>query len=74
MKPGDTLGIDIEGPTSRLLGLRVSSYLNSADDPVSVETRTGVLPDGTTFAGKSTLNAPAKDIAITIENTGHRRN
>ncbi len=74
LKAGDTLSVSIEAPTSRLLGVSVSSYLDSPDDPVSLEARMGVLPDGTLFTDKTTLNAPARDLTIIIENTGHRRN
>lgn len=74
LKPGDTLGVSIEAPTSRLLGVNVSSYLESPADPVSLEARMGVLPDGTVFTERTTLEAPARDLTIVIENTGHRRN
>jgi hypothetical protein len=32
----------------------------------------GLLPDGTIFSQRSALAAPAKDITVAIENTGHR--
>jgi hypothetical protein len=73
LKPGDVLGIEIEVPTNRLLGLHVSSYLDDPKDAVDLDVRMGVLPDGTIYIARSTLNAPAKDVTVTIENTGYHR-
>jgi hypothetical protein len=72
-KPGDRLGVEIEVPTNRLLGLSVNSYLESVADAVTLSTAMGVLPDGTIYTARSQLDAPAKHITVVIENSGYRR-
>jgi hypothetical protein len=73
LKANDALNVDVEIPTNRLLGMSVSSYLDDAKDAIQLEVAMGVLPDGTIFTQHSTLAAPAKDITVTIDNSGHRR-
>jgi hypothetical protein len=72
LKPGDVLSVDIETPTNRLLGMHVSSYLDDTKDAIQMDIAMGVFPDGTIYTAKSTLAAPAKDMTVTIENTGYR--
>ena len=73
LKPGDSLGIEVELPTNRLLGMAVSSHLESAKDPIALNVTMSVLPDGTIYAAQSKLDAKAKGISVSIENTGYRR-
>lgn len=74
LKQGDLLSFDIEVPTNRLTGMAVSSYLDSPDDAIQMQTMMGLLPDGTIFTEKTTLNAPAEKLNVVVENTGHRHN
>jgi len=73
LKSGDVFGFDIALPTNRLLGMQVSSYLGSPEDAVVLHVTMGELPDGTIYAEKMTLDAQAKAITVTVENTGYRR-
>lgn len=73
LKAGDVLSTQIEMPTNRLLGLGVSSYLDSPDDPVRLDVGMGVLPDGTIYTAKTVLDAKAKGLTVTVENTGYRK-
>lgn len=73
LKTGDLLGIDVELPTNRLLGMNVSSYLDTPKDAVQMNVTMSVLSDGTIYTEKSVLDAPAKGIAVTVENSGYRR-
>lgn len=72
LKPGDVLSVNLELPTNRLLGVSVSSYLDTKNDAVHLDVGMGVLPDGTIYTEKSTLQAPAEGITVTVENTGYR--
>ena len=73
LKPGDSLSVDIEIATNRLMGMSVASYLaDSTSDAIQLNVGMGVLPDGTIYTAKSTLSAPAKDMTVVIENTGYR--
>jgi hypothetical protein len=72
LKAGDMLAIEIDPATDKLLGLSVSTYLDKAEDQVKLEVREGTLPDGTTYTAQTTLEAPAKNIRVVIENSGYR--
>ena len=72
LKAGDLLAIEIDPATDSLLGLSVSSYLDKKEDQVKLEVREGALPDGTTYTAQATLDAPAKNIRVVIENSGYR--
>ena len=73
LKAGDVLSAQIEMPTNRLLGVGVSSYLDSPDDPVRLDVGMGVLPDGTIYSAKTVLDAKAKGLTVTVENAGYRK-
>lgn len=73
LKPGDSLGIDIELPSNRLLAMAVASYLDTAADAVAMDVTMSVMQDGTIYAARSVLDAKAKGLSVTVENSGHRR-
>jgi hypothetical protein len=73
LKAGDLLSIDIELPTNRLMGMQVSSYLETQSDAVKLDVTMGLLPDGTIYTAATKLAAPAKDVTVTIQNSGHRK-
>lgn len=75
LKPGDTLGAEIDLQANRLLGVTVSSYVDNNDpqDAVTLNVTMSVLPDGTIFVGKSTLNAPSKNVQVVVDNSGYRK-
>ena len=72
LKSGDLLSVEIEAATNRLIGMAVSSYLDTPKDEVRMKIGMGVLPDGTLYVNRTTLDAVAKGIAVNVENTGHR--
>jgi hypothetical protein len=73
LKAGDALGIEIDIATNRPLGLGVSTYLDSRDDPVALAVTMSSLPDGTIYVQRSQLEAKAKGIQVVVENAGYRR-
>jgi hypothetical protein len=73
LKAGDTLGVQIETLTNRLLGVSVNSYLDTAEDAIALNVTMSVLPDGTIYTARSLLDARAKGISVTVENGGYRR-
>ena len=72
LKPGDRLSIEIDAKTNRLVGLNVASYLDTADDAVTLAVQFGNLPDGTSYSAQTTLDAKAKNIRVVIQDAGHR--
>ena len=73
LKAGDTLAVEIDNATNRLIGMQVSSYLEDRADAVLLNVGMGVLQDGTIYTARTQLDAKAKDLAVIVENTGYRR-
>jgi hypothetical protein len=72
LKPGDSLSLDVDLATSRPLEAKVSSYLDSTKDPVTLDIRFGVLENNATYASTIALEAKAKKLTVNVENSGYR--
>jgi hypothetical protein len=72
-KPGDNLGIQLDLANNGILGLMVATYLDSPQDVVTLNVAMGQLNDGTTYASNISLDAQAKDLTVTVQNTGYRK-
>ena len=72
-KPGDNLGVEVDLTNNRALGVKVATYLDEPKDAVTLDIRMGQLNDGTTYASNVTLGAQAKDLTVTVQNSGYRR-
>lgn len=72
-KPGDNLGVEVDLVTNRPLGLKVSTYLEEAADAVTLDVRMGQLNDGTSYPSDVTLDARAKNLKVTVTNSGYRK-
>lgn len=72
-KPGDNLGVEVDLVTNRALGLKVSTYLEDSTDAVTLEVRMGQLNDGTTYPSNVMLDARAKNLKVTVTNSGYRK-
>jgi hypothetical protein len=72
IKPGDQLAVDVDGAANRVLGVSVNTYLDTAQDAVTLAVGFRTLPDGTSYAAQTTLTAPAKNITVVVQNSGHR--
>jgi hypothetical protein len=72
-KPGDNLAVVINLANNVVAGIGVSSYLDSATDVVTLDAKMGQLNDGTIYASDITLNAAAKNLTVTVQNTGYRK-
>ena len=72
-KAGDNLGVEVNLVNNRALGVKVSTYLDDAKDAVLLDVRMGQLNDGTTYASDITLDAPAKNVKVAVENSAYRK-
>ena len=70
--PGDSLTLDLDAASSRLLGLGVKSYLDKPEDTVTLAVTMNTLPDGALYAAQTTLEAKAKNITVVIQNSGYK--
>jgi hypothetical protein len=69
---GDSLTVELDLPSNRILGAKVAAYLGTPKDPVNLDIRFGVLNDETIYTTDVTLEAPAKKVQVTVKNTGYR--
>jgi hypothetical protein len=72
-KPGDNLGVEVDLTNNHPLGLKVSTHLDDAKDAVTLDVRMGQLNDGTTYASNIALDAKAKNLTVTVQNSGYRK-
>lgn len=72
-KPGDNLGVEVDLASNRPLGVKVSTYLDDASDGVTLDVRMAQLDEGTTYPADITLSAKAKNLTVTVKNSGYRK-
>ena len=72
-RPGDNLGVEVDLVNNRALGVKVSTYLDDAKAVVTLDVSMGQLNDGTTHASNITLDAKAKNLKVTVQNSGYRK-
>jgi hypothetical protein len=72
-KPGDNLGVEVDLVNNRVLGVKISTYLDDPTDAVTLDGRMGQLNDGTTYPADITLEAKAKNLMVTVQNSGYRK-
>jgi hypothetical protein len=72
-KPGDKLTIELNTATNQIIGLGVASYLADTKDAVTLNVTMASLPDGTSYAATTVLDAVAKEMKITTTNSGYAK-
>jgi hypothetical protein len=72
VKPGDSLVLELDLASNRPLEAKVSSYLDSKDDAVTLDVRFSTLDNNATYASTIALDAKAKNLAVNVENSGYR--
>jgi hypothetical protein len=72
-KEGDSLALDLDLGSNRPLEAKVSSYLNSKEDAVTLDVRFSTLDNNATYAAASVLDAKAKNLRVDVQNSGYRR-
>jgi len=73
LKPGDSLSLEVDLMTNRPLQAKVSSYLDSQKEPVTLDVRFKTLDNNATYAADIALTTPAKDLSVNVQNSGYRR-
>ena len=72
-KPGDNLAITVDHAATRILGINAATYLDDPSQPVTLAVQMGQLADGTTYTATTTLNAPAKNLSVTVANGTYQK-
>ncbi len=73
VESGDLLGVEMDLQSNRLLGVQVKSYLEKPEDSVGLVVRLGALADGATYPEEIVLDIAAKELKITVQNSGYRK-
>ena len=72
LKSGDLLSGGLNAMNNSITDINVSTYVDSANDVVTLAVTFSQLNDGTSYAGRSVLNAPSKNINVLVETSGYR--
>jgi hypothetical protein len=71
--PGDSMTIDFAMTARRMSALSVNSYLGDPSSPVTLNVQFAQLPDGTNYPAQEVVNAAAKGIVITVNNSNYQK-
>jgi len=73
-KPGDSLTIGFDPAAKTLSSYHVTTYVEKPkDDDVTLAVTFASLPDGTSYPQRIVLDAKAKNIQVTMTNSGHKK-
>ena len=67
------LSVSVDTEHKLVLALAVKTSVDTPTDKVNFNIVYNALPDGTQYAGMTTLDATAKEVKITIENSGFKK-
>jgi hypothetical protein len=73
LKSGDSLALDVDLANNRPLAAKVSSYLDSQKEPVTLDVRFSTLDNNATYASAIVLEAKGKNLTVDVQNSGYRR-
>ena len=70
---GDLLTLSLDKVNQKITGASVSTSVDDPKEKVVFNITYNNLPDGTQYAGNTTLDAQAKKVKIVIENSGFKK-
>jgi hypothetical protein len=71
---GDSMTVDFDTASKKIRSLSVKSYLDTPQNPVTLEVDFATLPDGTNHPSRTTLEARGQDIIeVTSVNSNYRK-
>ncbi len=73
LKPGDSFALELDLANNRPVAAKVSTYLDSKEDAVALDVKFNTLDNNATYPSQTTLNAPTKNLSVSVENSGYRR-
>jgi hypothetical protein len=72
-KPGDKVTLSFDPAAKKLRAFDVATYLDNAQDQVTLSARFSSLADGTNFLEETLLDAKSKQIQIKTTNFNHKK-
>jgi hypothetical protein len=73
VKFGDSFSFDVNLANNRPTAGNVSSTLDSDQSSISLALQFGTLDSNATYVSRAVLNAPDKNLTVTVENSGYRK-
>jgi hypothetical protein len=73
VKPGDSLTLTMDSASKSIQKIAVDTYLDQPDKRVTLDVSFHSLPDGTNYAGETTLSIPTSNMEVKIENSNYQR-
>ena len=72
-EPGDLLSISVDKENQKIMAVDVSTSVDKPSEKVVFNITYNNLPDGTQYAGTTTLDAKTKEVKIVIVNSGYKK-
>lgn len=72
-KEGDQMTIAFDMGTKKISTINVNTYMDNPSDKVTLAVQMASLPDGTNYAQQTVLNATAKQIQVTTNNSNYAK-
>ncbi len=71
LKPGDSLTLNLDTASNAIQNMNVKSYLDSQQDPVTMNVTFARLDTGISHPANIVLDAPAKNIQLVVQNSNY---
>jgi hypothetical protein len=72
LKAGDSLALEVDLASNRPIEAKISTYLDSQKEPVTLDVRFSTLDNNATYASTIALEAKAKNLSVNVQNSGYR--
>jgi len=72
-QPGDSMTLTFDPNAKKILALNVNTYMGQAKDAVTLQVQMATLPDGTSYAQQTVLNATAKNLVVNTTNSNYQK-
>jgi hypothetical protein len=72
-QPGDRMTLEFNPAIKKIISLSVNTYMGQAKDAVTLRVQMAPLPDGTSYAQQTILNATAKELVVTTTNSNYQK-
>ena len=72
-QPGDKMALTFDTTAKKITALSIDTYMGEAKDTVTLQVQMGSLPDGTSHAQQTVLNASAKKLTVTTTNSNYQK-
>jgi hypothetical protein len=69
VKAGDSLALDLDLGSNRPIEAKISTYLDSKDEPIVLDVRFATLDNNATYASTIVLDAKAKNLSVNVQNS-----